>query len=157
MLNYFRFPLFFLVDILLTLCAFIGIVLVSILLLFFYCLYRFIWLFSGAAAIARHKQRFEQRQNRLLLSAKKQRSDYSMHADRQDIVELIQHINQHLQTHQPQLDTQVVNELHYLLGRCLQSLNFDKTLYIHAIVTGTDSDLLNAVISKLVNETTILD
>ncbi|HIF55046.1 MAG TPA: hypothetical protein EYQ57_07775, partial [Methylococcaceae bacterium] len=85
MLNYFRFPLFFLVDILLTLCAFIGIVLVSILLLFFYCLYRFIWLFSGAAAIARHKQRFKQRQNRLLLSAKKQRSDYSMHADRQDI------------------------------------------------------------------------
>ncbi len=91
MLNYFRFPLFFLVDILLTLCAFIGIVLVSILLLFFYCLYRFIWLFSGAAAIARHKQRFKQRQNRLLLSAKKQRSDYSMHADRQDICKLISH------------------------------------------------------------------
>jgi len=157
MLSYIRFLLFFFAGILFTLLSFIGIVFVCGLLLVFYYLYRFIWLFSGAAAIERGKRRFEQRHEKLLLRARKKRSDYSMDADRQDIVELIQQINQHLQLHQEQLDTHLVSELNYLLGRYQQNLNFDKTLHIHAIVSKTDAALLNAAISELLNDITMLD
>ena len=157
MLTLIRSLLLFFVGILFTLFSFIGIVFACILLLIFYCLYRFIWLFSGAASIERSKNRFEQRKTKFLLRSRKKRSDYSINADRQDVEELIQQINQYLQLHQQQLDVNLVDELHYLLSRYQQNLNFDKTLHIHAIVTKTDAAFLNAAISEMLSDITILD
>ncbi len=157
MWTYLRFLLFFLAGLFFTLFSFIGIAFACVFLIVFYCLYRFFWLFSGAASKERAKNRFEKRQKKLLLKARKKRLDYSNESDQRDVEELIQQINGHLQIHQQYIDAHLIDELHYLLGRYQQGLKFDKTLHIHAIVTKTDAAELNAVLSDLLNDMTILD
>lgn len=157
MMRYARFLCNFLFGIIFAFVSLIGLTVTCILLLVFYCSFRLIWLFSGTAAIERSKRKFENQRQKLLQRSRKQRSDYSRAANHQDIVELIQQIDQQLQIHQHQLDANLVDELHYLLGRYQQDLKFDKTLHIHAIVTNTDAASLNTALSKLVDDITTLD
>ena len=157
MLALIRFILSFFAGLLFTLMSFIGLAVACLLLLIFYCSYRLIWLFSGTAAVARSKRKFEHQRNKLIHHAYRQRKHYSSVADRQDIIELRVQIEQQLQNHQLHIDAHLVNELYYLLSRYEQDLNFDKTLHIHAIVTKTDASSLNTTITELLNDSTNLN
>lgn len=157
MIPYVKLLINFLLGLIFAFISLIGLTVGCVLLLIFYCSFRLIWLFSGAAAIERSKRRFKNQSQKLLQQFRKKRSNYARAANHKDMVELLEEIDQQLQHHQQLLDAELVDELHYLLDRYQQSFNFDKTLYIHTIVTTTDASSLNTTLSKLLNDDSALD
>jgi hypothetical protein len=132
--------------------ALLGFFVVSSLLALFYLVYRFFWLFSGAARKQKLERKFKRRKEKLLRRERIMRSEYANLIDRESTISLVEITLREIGLRKDYLDSFVYNEILYLLNRCQHDRDFKKALRIHDIVKQTEASLLNLKLAKLIDE-----
>ncbi|NOT13435.1 MAG: hypothetical protein HOP23_16690 [Methylococcaceae bacterium] len=118
----------------------------------FYLFYRLVWLCSADGTILRMEWTFKRHIEKLSLDGSNQRATFSKTVDQNNIDHLVMLVNEAMDLRKTHLNPDITPEIHCLLIRCRNTMDFNQALLIYKTVVDTDVALLNASLEELLDD-----
>jgi hypothetical protein len=118
----------------------------------FYLYYRLIWFFSADGTILRMEWKFKRHMDKISLDGLIQRATFSKIVDQENIDRLAMLVYEAMDLRKTHLNPDITPEIHSLLIKCRNTMDFNQVLLIYKTVVDTDVALLNASLVELLDD-----